>query len=93
MRDGAIADVSMDWPHIGEMLAAGRAVFTELKNLVGRYKTNGGMGAFYRSTNGTRRSSAAAGWAFLKHSRSRAPDDRELLYLLGFVDKGYPLQG
>ncbi len=49
MRDGAIAYVCMDWRHMGEMLAAGRAVFTELKNLVVWNKTNGGMGAFYRS--------------------------------------------
>ena len=49
MRDGAIAFVCMDWRHMGEMLAAGQAVFTELKNLVVWNKTNGGMGAFYRS--------------------------------------------
>lgn len=49
MRDGAIAYVCMDWRHMGEMLAAGRAAFTELKNLVVWNKTNGGMGAFYRS--------------------------------------------
>jgi len=49
MRDGAIAIVCMDWRHMGELLAAGRSVFTELKNLVVWNKTNGGMGAFYRS--------------------------------------------
>lgn len=49
MRDGAIAYVCMDWRHMGELLAAGRAAFTELKNLVVWNKTNGGMGAFYRS--------------------------------------------
>ena len=49
MRDGAIAFVCMDWRHIGELLAAGSASFTELKNLVVWNKTNGGMGAFYRS--------------------------------------------
>ncbi|WP_379548300.1 site-specific DNA-methyltransferase [Qipengyuania sp. DSG2-2] len=49
MRDGAIAYVCMDWRHMGEMLAAGSASFTELKNLVVWNKTNGGMGAFYRS--------------------------------------------
>lgn len=49
MRDGAIAFVCMDWRHMGELLAAGLAVFTELKNLVVWNKTNGGMGAFYRS--------------------------------------------
>ena len=49
MRDGAIAFVCMDWRHMGELLAVGRAAFTELKNLVVWNKTNGGMGAFYRS--------------------------------------------
>ena len=49
MRDGAIAYVCMDWRHMGELLAAGEAAFTELKNLVVWNKTNGGMGAFYRS--------------------------------------------
>ena len=49
MRDGAIAFVCMDWRHMGELLAAGEASFTELKNLVVWKKTNGGMGAFYRS--------------------------------------------
>ena len=49
MRDGAIAFVCMDWRHMGELLIAGRSAFTELKNLVVWNKTNGGMGAFYRS--------------------------------------------
>ena len=43
-RDGAIAFVCMDWRHIGELLAAGQAVFSELKNLCVWNKTNGGMG-------------------------------------------------
>lgn len=49
MRDGAIAFVCMDWRHMGELLAAGEHAFTQLKNLVVWNKTNGGMGAFYRS--------------------------------------------
>ena len=49
MREGAIVYVCMDWRHMGEMLAAGADAFTELKNLVVWNKTNGGMGAFYRS--------------------------------------------
>jgi DNA modification methylase len=49
MRDGAIAYVCMDWRHMGELLEAGGQAFTELKNLVVWNKTNGGMGAFYRS--------------------------------------------
>lgn len=48
-RDGAIAFVCMDWRHLGELLAAGRAVFSELKNLCVWNKSNGGMGSFYRS--------------------------------------------
>lgn len=39
----------MDWRHMGEMLTAGHAAFTELKNLCVWNKTNGGMGMFYRS--------------------------------------------
>jgi DNA modification methylase len=49
MREGAIAFVCMDWRHMTEMLAAGKASFSELKNLIVWNKTNGGMGAFYRS--------------------------------------------
>lgn len=49
MRDGAIAFVCMDWRHMAELLTAGGDAFTELKNLVVWNKTNGGMGAFYRS--------------------------------------------
>jgi hypothetical protein len=48
-RDGAIAFVCMDWRHMGELLEAGEAVFSELKNLCVWNKTNGGMGTFYRS--------------------------------------------
>jgi len=48
-RDGAIAFVCMDWRHIGEVTAAGAAVFSALKNVCVWNKTNGGMGAFYRS--------------------------------------------
>jgi hypothetical protein len=32
--DGSIHYVCMDWRHIGEMMAAGNAVYSELKNLV-----------------------------------------------------------
>jgi DNA modification methylase len=48
-RDGAIAYVCMDWRHLGELLEAGNAVFSELKNICVWNKTNGGMGSFYRS--------------------------------------------
>jgi DNA modification methylase len=39
----------MDWRHIGEMMEAGNAVYSELKNLVVWAKSNAGMGSFYRS--------------------------------------------
>jgi DNA modification methylase len=48
-RDGAIAFVCMDWRHMGELIAAGEAVFSELKNVCVWNKSNGGMGTFYRS--------------------------------------------
>lgn len=48
-HDGAIAFVCMDWRHMGELIAAGEAVFTELKNVCVWNKSNGGMGTFYRS--------------------------------------------
>jgi hypothetical protein len=48
-RSGAIAFVCMDWRHMGELLRAGQAVFSELKNLCVWNKTNAGMGSFYRS--------------------------------------------
>jgi DNA modification methylase len=48
-RDGAIAFVFMDWRHMGELLAAGGQVFSELKNVCVWNKTNGGQGVFYRS--------------------------------------------
>ncbi len=47
--DGAIAFVCMDWRHMGELITAGEAVFTELKNVCVWNKSNGGMGTFYRS--------------------------------------------
>lgn len=47
--DGSIHDVCIDWRHIDEMMAAGNAVYTELKNLCVWAKTNPGMGSFYRS--------------------------------------------
>jgi DNA modification methylase len=48
-RSGAIAFVCMDWRHMGELLEAGQAIFSELKNVCVWNKTNGGMGTFYRS--------------------------------------------
>jgi DNA modification methylase len=47
--DGAIHFICMDWRHIGEVVAAGNAAFSNLKNLCVWTKTNGGMGSLYRS--------------------------------------------
>jgi DNA modification methylase len=47
--DGSIHFICMDWRHIAETLAAGKDVYTELKNICVWNKDNGGMGSFYRS--------------------------------------------
>ena len=47
--DGSIHFICMDWRHMQEMLTAGNATYTELKNLIVWAKDNGGMGTFYRS--------------------------------------------
>jgi DNA modification methylase len=47
--DGSIHYVAMDWRHMTELLAAGRIVYSELKNLCIWAKDNAGMGSFYRS--------------------------------------------
>ena len=47
--DGSIHMQFMDWRHMDQMLAAGRAVYAELKNLIIWNKTAAGMGTFYRS--------------------------------------------
>ena len=47
--DGSIHYICMDWRHLYELLTAGRAVYSELKNLCVWNKDNGGMGSFYRS--------------------------------------------
>ena len=48
-RDGAIHYICMDWRHIRELLTVGHGVYSELKNVCVWNKTNGGMGALYRS--------------------------------------------
>jgi len=48
-KDGSIHFICMDWRHVHELVTAGRNVYTELKALCVWNKTNGGMGAFYRS--------------------------------------------
>ena len=47
--DGAIHFQCMDWRHVPEMLAAGTAAYTDLKNICVWAKNNGGMGSLYRS--------------------------------------------
>src|SRR5438309_7009234 len=48
-RDGSLHFVCMDWRHMGELLAAGKQAYTELKNLCVWAKDNAGMGSLYRS--------------------------------------------
>jgi DNA modification methylase len=48
-KDGSIHYQCMDWKHIYEIMVAGRAAYTELKQLCVWNKDNGGMGSFYRS--------------------------------------------
>jgi DNA modification methylase len=48
-EDGSIHFVCIDWRHLGELLAAGKAAYTELKNLCVWTKDNAGMGSLYRS--------------------------------------------
>lgn len=47
--DGSIHFVCMDWRHVGELMAAGISVFSELKNLCVWVKSNAGQGSFCRS--------------------------------------------
>jgi DNA modification methylase len=46
---GCLHFICMDWRHMGELLAATRNVYSELKNLCVWIKSNGGMGSLYRS--------------------------------------------
>jgi DNA modification methylase len=47
--DGAIHYVCMDWRHLGEVVGAGKGIYSEMKGLCVWNKDNGGMGSFYRS--------------------------------------------
>ncbi|WP_241481065.1 site-specific DNA-methyltransferase [Ruegeria sp. ANG-S4] len=49
LPDGGIAMICMDWRHIEELIAAGKAGGFDLINLCVWNKTNGGMGSLYRS--------------------------------------------
>ncbi|MHB8381592.1 MAG: site-specific DNA-methyltransferase [Candidatus Binataceae bacterium] len=46
---GSLHFICMDWRHVEELLAAGKTVYSELKNLCVWVKNNGGMGSLYRS--------------------------------------------
>ncbi|MEA2879480.1 MAG: hypothetical protein QOF14_4676 [Hyphomicrobiales bacterium] len=48
-EDGSIHYVCMDWRHVGELLAATREIYAELKNVCVWVKHNAGMGSLYRS--------------------------------------------
>jgi DNA modification methylase len=47
--NGSIHFVFMDWRHMSELLAAGSAVYPELKTLIAWVKTTPAQGSFYRS--------------------------------------------
>ena len=47
--DGSIHFQCMDWRHAEEILQAGKAAYSELKNICVWAKNNGGMGSLYRS--------------------------------------------
>jgi len=48
-RDGAVHFVCMDWRHIDDVSAVGKAVYGELLNVCVWNKSNAGMGSLYRS--------------------------------------------
>jgi DNA modification methylase len=47
--EGSIHYACADWRHLGEYLAAGKAAYSELKNVCVWAKDNAGMGSMYRS--------------------------------------------
>ena len=47
--DGSIHFVCMDWRQAGNLIVAGKASYSELKNICVWTKHNAGMGSFYRS--------------------------------------------
>jgi len=46
---GSIHFICMDWKHLDQLLAAGRQVYAELKNIAVWVKSTAGMGSLYRS--------------------------------------------
>ena len=47
--EGSLHFLCIDWRHLGELLVAGKQVYSELKNVCVWVKDNGGMGSLYRS--------------------------------------------
>jgi DNA modification methylase len=47
--EGSIHFICMDWRHMGQLLAAGREAYAELKNVCVWAKDNAGLGSLYRS--------------------------------------------
>jgi DNA modification methylase len=47
--DSSLHYIFIDWRHVGELLAAGKIAYDELKQLCVWVKSNAGMGSFYRS--------------------------------------------
>jgi DNA modification methylase len=47
--DGSIHYVFIDWRHVGELTAAGKVAYDDLKNICVWTKTTPGQGTFYRS--------------------------------------------
>lgn len=50
-REGSLHYIFMDWRHIGEILAAGKAVYQAFLNMCVWTKTNAGQGSLYRSAH------------------------------------------
>jgi DNA modification methylase len=46
---GGVHFVCIDWRHVGTLIAAGKATYAEMLNLIAWVKTNAGQGSFYRS--------------------------------------------
>ncbi len=49
--EGSLHYLFMDWRHIGEIVAAGKAVYQAFLNMCVWTKTNAGQGSFYRSAH------------------------------------------
>lgn len=46
---GSVHNICMDWRHVGELVAAGKGVYSRLLNICVWVKHNAGMGSLYRS--------------------------------------------